>query len=59
MAASVIEISQGTEKTMTDVEQVANATQLQNEIVVEMEELSKRLANQAKQLQQSMDKFTL
>lgn len=59
VAASVIEISQGTEKTMADVAQVANATQLQTEIVDEMEELSKRLANQAKQLQQSMDKFTL
>lgn len=59
VAASVIEISQGTEKTMVDVDQVANATQLQSDIVIEMEELSKRLANQAKQLQQSMDKFTL
>ncbi|WP_339214257.1 methyl-accepting chemotaxis protein [Solibacillus sp. FSL W8-0372] len=59
VSASVVEISQGAEKTTANVEQVANATKLQAEVVLQMEELSKQLAEQATQLQHSMDKFKL
>ena len=59
VAASVIEISYGTEKTTSNVEAVAKATKLQAEIVKQIDDLSERLAEQAKELQRSIHKFTL
>ena len=59
VAASVTEISFGTEQTTRNVEKVATATGLQADVVKQVESLSNRLTNQAKELQQSMQRFTI
>jgi methyl-accepting chemotaxis protein len=59
VAAAVTEISFSTGQTSENIGKVASATGLQGEVVKQVEHLSNQLSNQAKELQQSMQRFTI
>jgi methyl-accepting chemotaxis protein len=59
VAAAITEISYGTSKTTENVNEIAAATLEQGDVVKQIEALSTRLDQQAKELQDSMQRFTL